>query len=86
MANIILKSFPFDSMEKLNTETQQMEQDREYEAKIFREYFKKFLSNGVYFGSYKNYGENSLKVFVDVGMNIKIAAGAGLIEGVDFEN
>lgn len=83
---ITLKSFPFDSMDVLNEESSQMEPDRLYEAKIFREYFKKFLSNGVYFGTYKNYGENSMKVTADGGLNIKVAKGAGLIEGADFEN
>lgn len=86
MADIILDSFPFDSMEVLNNESQQMEQDREYAAQIFRKYFKKFLSNGVYFGDYNNYGESSMKVTADGGMNIRISKGAGIIEGADFEN
>lgn len=87
MANMItLKSFPFDSMEVLNSESGQMEADRLYEAEIFRKYFAKFLSNGVYFGTYKNYGENSMKVTSDGGLNIRIAKGAGLIEGADYEN
>ena len=83
---ITLNSFPFDSMEVLNTESQQMEPDRLYEAEIFRKYFAKFLSNGVYYGQYKNYGENSMKVTADGGLNIRVAKGAGLIEGADFEN
>ena len=33
---VILKSFPFDSMQILNEESRQMEDDRLYEAKIFR--------------------------------------------------
>lgn len=86
MDEIILESFPFDSMEVLNTESEQMEPDREYEASIFRKYFKMFLSNGVYYGHYKNYGEDSMKVTANGGMNIKVATGAGLIEGADFEN
>lgn len=86
MADIELKSFPFDSMKVLNEESGQMEDDREYEAEIFRNYFKKFLSNGVYFGHYKNYGENSMKVVLDIGLNIKVLKGAGFIEGADFEN
>ena len=87
MANIIaLKSFPFDTLEVLNEESGQMEPDRLYEAEIFRKYFAKFLSNGVYFGHYKNYGENSMKVTSDGGLNIKVAVGAGIIEGADFEN
>lgn len=86
MEDIILESFPFDSMEVLNEESGQMEDDRLYEAKVFRQYFRKFLSNGVYFGDYKDYKENSMKVTSDGGMNIKIAKGAGLIEGADFEN
>ena len=86
MADIILESFPFDSMEVLNEESSQMEPDREYAAEVFRRYFRMFLSNGVYFGDYKNYGENSMKVTSDGGMNIRIATGAGLIEGADFEN
>lgn len=83
---ITLKSFPFDSMDVLNTESSQMEPDRLYAAEIFRKYFAKFLSNGVYFGNYKNYGENSMKVTADGGLNIRVAKGAGLIEGADFEN
>ena len=86
MADIVLESFPFDAMEVLNQESSQMEPDREYEAKVFRTYFKMFLSNGVYYGDYKNYKENSMKVSSDGGMNISVAKGAGLIEGADFEN
>lgn len=86
MEEVILESFPFDSMEVLNEELGQMEDDRLYEAKVFRQYFRKFLTNGVYFGDYKDYKENSMKVTSDGGMNIKIAKGAGLIEGADFEN
>lgn len=87
MADMItLKSFPFDSMEVLNEESSQMEPDRLYEAETFRRYFAKFLSNGVYFGKYRNYGENSMKVTSDGGLNIRVAAGAGMIEGADFEN
>ena len=87
MANLItLKSFPFDTLEILNEESGQMEPDRWYEAEIFRKYFAKFLSNGVYFGNYKNYKENSMKVTSDGGLNIRVATGAGLIEGADFEN
>ena len=86
MAGVTLKSFPFDSMEVLNSETEQMEPDRLYEAEIFRKYFAKFLSNGVYFGEYQNYGENSMKVSADSGLNIKVAKGAGIIEGADYEN
>ena len=87
MSNVItLKSFPFDSMEVLNEESGQMEQDRLYEAEIFRKYFAKFLSNGVYFGKYKNYNENSMKVTADGGLNIRVAKGAGIIEGADYEN
>lgn len=83
---IILKSFPFDSMEVLNSESGQMEPDRLYEAEIFRKYFAKFLSNGVYYGDWKGYKENSMKVTANGGLNIKVAKGAGLIEGADFEN
>lgn len=85
MPNIKLKSFPFDSMEVLNTESNQMEADRLYDAKIFRDYFKKFLSNGVYFGHYKNYGENGMKVSLDNGLAIKVNKGCGIINGVDYE-
>lgn len=81
---IILKSFPFDSMEVLNEESGQMEDDRLYEAKIFREYFAKFLSNGVYFGHYKNLGENSMKVSIDSGLTIRVHEGCGIINGADF--
>ena len=83
---ITLKSFPFDSMEVLNSESGKMEPDRLYEAEVFREFFAKFLSNGVYFGNYKNYGENSMKVTADGGLNIRVATGTGIIEGADFEN
>lgn len=86
MADIELKSFPFDSMKVLNEESGEMEDDRLYEAQIFRDYFRKFLSNGVYFGTYKNYGENSMKVSLDTGLTIKVAKGCGIIEGVDYEN
>ena len=81
-----LKSFPFDSMDVLNSESGNMEPDRLYEAEIFRKYFAKFLSNGIYFGHYKNYGENGMKVTSNGGLNIKVNAGAGIIEGADFEN
>jgi len=84
--SVTLKSFPFDSMEVLNSESGQMEKDRLYEAEVFRKYFAKFLSNGVYFGHYKNYGDNSMKVTADGGLNIKVLKGAGIIEGADFEN
>ena len=83
---ITLKSFPFDSQKVLNTSSNQMEDDRAYEAEIFRKYFAKFLSNGVYYGHYKNYGENGMKVTANGGLGIKVNAGAGIIEGADFEN
>lgn len=87
MANTItLKSFPFDAMEVLNEESGKMVPDRLYEAEIFRKYFAKFLSNGVYFGHYKNYEENSMKVNADGGLNIRVSKGAGIIEGADYEN
>lgn len=87
MANIItLNSFPFDWQEVLNEESGQMDADREYDAERYRKYFAKFLSNGVYFGQYKNYGENSMKVTLDGGLNIRVAVGAGIIEGADYEN
>ena len=82
---VTLKSFPFDSMQVLNEESQQMEDDRLYEAEIFRKYFAKFLSNGVYYGHYNNYGENGMKVTVDTGLTIKVAKGAGIINGADYE-
>lgn len=85
MSAITLKSFPFDSMQALNEESGQMEDDRIYEAKIFRKYFAKFLSNGVYFGHYNNYGENGMKVSLDSGVTIKINKGCGIINGADYE-
>lgn len=86
MSSIVtLKSFPFDSMEILNEESNQMEDDRLYEAEVFRKYFAKFLSNGVYYGHYKNYGENGMEVSLDNGLTIKVAKGAGIIEGADYE-
>ncbi len=87
MANEIqLESFPFDSMQILNEESGQMEDDRIYEAEVFRKYFQMFLGNGVYFGEYKGYKENSMKVTSAGGMNITVATGAGMIEGANFEN
>lgn len=83
---VTLKSFPFDSMEVLNQESGQMEDDRIYEAKRFREYYAKILSNGVCFSKYKNYKEDSMRVVLDGGMNIAVRAGIGFIEGADFEN
>lgn len=83
--SVTLKSFPFDSMEILNEESGQMEDDRLYEAEIFRKYFAKFLSNGVYFGHYKNYGENSMKVSLDNGLTIKVSKGCGIVNGADYE-
>ena len=82
----ILNSFPFDYSMVLNEESSQMEPDREYDAERYRKYFAKFLSNGVYFGKYKNYGENSMKVSLDEGLTISVEKGAGIIEGADFEN
>ena len=86
MADILLESFPFDAMEVLNEESSQMEPDRQYAAAVFRTYFEMFLSTGVYYGHYKNYGENSMKVTSDGGMNVKVAKGAGIIKGANFEN
>lgn len=85
MSAITLKSFPFDSMKVLNEESGQMEDDRLYEAKVFRKYFAKFLSNGVYFGHYNNYGENGMKVSLDSGVTIKVNKGSGIINGADYE-
>lgn len=85
MSAITLKSFPFDSMQVLNEESGQMEDDRLYEAEVFRKYFAKFLSNGVYFGHYKNYGENGMKVSLDSGLTIKVNKGCGIINGADYE-
>lgn len=85
MVDIELKSFPFDSMKVLNEESGQMEGDRRYDAKTFREYFKMFLSNGVYYGNFNNYGENGLKVVLDGGLNIKVLKGMGMIEGADYQ-
>lgn len=82
---ITLKSFPFDSMEVLNEESGQMEDDRLYKAEVFRKYFAKFLSNGVYFGYYKNLGENGMKVTLDSGLTIKVGKGCGIINGADYE-
>lgn len=72
---IELKSFPFDSIAD----------DREYPAQVFRNYFHKFLSTGVYFGKYKSYGDYSMKVVQDTGLNVKVTKGAGIIKGLDFE-
>lgn len=70
-----LKSFPFDSIAD----------DREYPAQIFRNYFHKFLSTGVYFGKYKDYGDYSMKVVTSLGLNVRVTKGAGIIKGLDFE-
>lgn len=72
---IELKSFPFDSIAK----------DREYPANDFRRYFHKFLSTGVYFGKYNDYGDYSMKVVPDTGLKVKVKKGAGNIKGLDFE-
>lgn len=86
MPNIVkLESFPFDSMKVLNEESGQMEDDRLYAAKVFRDYFAKFLSNGVYFGHYKNLGENGMKVSLDNGLTIRVSKGCGIINGADYE-
>lgn len=86
MSNAIkLESFPFDSMEVLNEQSGQMEDDRLYEAKIFRRFFARMLSNGVYFGHYKNLGENGMKVSIDTGLTIRVNKGCGYINGADFE-
>ncbi len=73
--NIELKSFPFDSLLD----------DREYPAQVFRNYFHKFLSTGVYFGKYKDYGDYSMKVVPSLELNVRVTKGAGLIRGLDFE-
>lgn len=70
-----LKSFPFDSIAD----------DREYPAQIFRNYFHKFLSTGVYFGKYKDYGDYSMKVVPSLELNVRVTKGAGIIKGLDFE-
>ena len=74
MNYIELESFPFNSIID----------DREYEASIFRNYFGKFLTTGVYFGLYNNYGDYSMKVIPDSGLNVKVKKGCGLINGTDF--
>lgn len=74
MNEIELESFPFNSIVD----------DREYEASIFRNYFGKFLTTGVYFGKYNNYGCYSMKVIADTGLNVKVTKGCGLIKGTDF--
>lgn len=75
MNEIELKSFPFDSIID----------DREYEAKVFRRYFEKVLTTGVFFGLFNNYGDYSMKVMPDSGLNIKVVKGCGFIKGADFE-
>lgn len=74
MNEIELESFPFNSIID----------DREYEAEIFRNYFEKFLTTGVYFGLYNDYGCYSMKVIPDTGLNVKVVKGCGLIKGTDF--
>lgn len=74
MNEIELESFPFNSIVD----------DREYEAEIFRNYFGKFLTTGVYFGLYNDYGDYSMKVVTDTGLNVKVKKGCGLIKGTDF--
>lgn len=87
MSNIVtLKSFPFDSMQVLNEQSGQMEEDRLYEAQVFREYFAKILSSGVVFSSYDGYGEDSMKVISAGGLNIKVLQGTGFILGADYNN
>ena len=74
MNEIELQSFPFNSIID----------DREYEAEIFRNYFAKFLTTGVYFGLYEDYGCYCMKVMPDSGLNVKVVKGCGLIKGTDF--
>lgn len=74
MNEVELESFPFDSIID----------DREYKASIFRNYFGKFLTTGVYFGKYNNYGDYSMKVVADTGLNVKVTKGCGLIKGADY--
>lgn len=74
MNEIELESFPFDSIID----------DREYEAEVFRNYFEKFLTTGVYFGLYENYGDYSMKVMTDSNLNVKVIKGCGLIRGADY--
>lgn len=74
MNEVELESFPFDSIID----------DREYEASVFRNYFGKFLTTGVYFGKYNNYGDYSMKVVADTGLNVKVTKGCGLIKGADY--
>lgn len=74
MNGVELESFPFNSIVD----------DREYEAEVFRNYFGKFLTTGVYFGLFNDYGDYSMKVMPDTGLNVKVVKGCGLIKGADF--
>lgn len=64
-------AFPFDSEKNaLGLE------DREYDSKDMRDYFAKFVANGVF-----GLNTNELQVLSTSGMNIKVSAGSCFING-----
>lgn len=65
--SVVLEGFPFDNVETNGVN------DREYTASIFAGYFKKFLTNGVYYGDYKDYKENSMKVTANDSLTVTVA-------------
>lgn len=80
-----LKSFPFNSVKKLNEEGV-LVGDRKYPAEVFQGFFEKVLSKGIYITNYyKDYGENALKVTIDEGLSVRVHRGAGFL-GTDFEH
>lgn len=63
--------FPFNSVDG----------DRVYKAEDFRNYFKQFIGNGVFYAN-----SNALKVAENSGMTIGINAGAGWVDGAGYIN
>ena len=55
--------------------------DREYKAEDFARYYKAFITSGVFMNS-----STSLQAVADSGMNIKVKAGAGIINGYRYDN
>ena len=55
--------------------------DREYKAEDFARYYKAFITSGVFMNI-----STSLQAVADSGMNIKVKAGAGIINGYRYDN
>ena len=74
MAEIIEKSFPFDSVEVNG------KYDREYVADDFARYFRAFISSGVFMRTSTN-----LQVIANRDMTVTLKAGRIIIEGYRYE-